>query len=130
VNDGVQIRLAVSRRHSPFLSRCEDSITAQWRQLPHDIEKARDGMRAHRVLITIAGVADSLIDSLFFPVGIQFVRNYHRQSSPNHRTHLPNDAPQRTPCISGDSYKGVRWQRGTIGIRSTGCGVVVPQRLG
>ena len=87
-------------------------------------------MRAIGVLITIAGVADGLIDFYFFPVGIQFVSNYHRQGSTNHRTHLRTMRHDVHSAISVDSYKRVRVQRGAIGIRSAGCGIVVPQRLG
>jgi len=86
-------------------------------------------MRAIGVLITIAGVADGLIDFYSFPIGIQFVRDHHRQSSTNHRTHLRTMRHNIHRAISVDSYKGVRVQRGTIGIRSSGC-VVVPQHLG
>ena len=87
-------------------------------------------MRSIGVLIAIAWVADGLIDFYSFPVGIQFVSNYHRQGSTNHRTHLRTMRHNIHRAISVDSYKGVRVQRGTIGIRSAGCVVVVPQNFG
>src|SRR5260370_21921501 len=78
VNDGVQICLALSRRHSPFLGRCENEHQPTGgASLPHDIEKPAAGMRAIGGLITVASVTDSLIDFYSFPIGIQFVRNYH-----------------------------------------------------
>src|SRR5207253_5850349 len=61
--DHVQIRLALGRRHFPFLGRCQNEHEPRGgTSLPHDVEKTTDGMRAIGVLITIAAVADGLID--------------------------------------------------------------------
>src|SRR3979490_2175583 len=84
-------------------------------------------MRAIRVLITVAGVADGLIDFYSFPIGIKFISDYHRECGTNHRTHLRTMRHDMHAAICVYSYECVRVQRGAIGICCAGRNAMVSQ---
>ena len=77
MDDDVWFRCALSGRDIPSLrGRLYEHQPRGGAGLAHNIIKASDRMGSVRVLITIARIADRLLDFHSLPVGVQLIGNH------------------------------------------------------
>ena len=124
----VDLRLTLTRRHSPLLRRgANEHQPGCSAGEAHDIKKASDGMRTVRVLIAVSRIADRLINFHALPVGIQFIGYHQGQGCANYSAHFRTMSNNPDGSVGLDTHKHIGMKSGIICVSMPIVGLLSPQ---